>query len=795
MRSLLKQVIALSTVAVISSYFVSSAFCESLQRPMPPALDVRTWTLPEWLQQAAAEPGAAIPAREISIAGTWGGFCTIDRDFYRTELTLTLNPAERETAAGRIQFFSLKTIRNGQLEAEPRHTAEAVAKYDPIGSTLELKITNWTGKGFYDATDTLQMDGVVTFQPDRIAGECVRTRKQERFDRETPQPQTIGYGYVLARDPSDIQSLVAKVKALANLTRDALKAYSGRRVEPNTDPRIVDQLVGLDSELRTIFPKIDPMKVQSQNHFPAAAHLFSDEIFQRHFGMKFDELDVWESKRIGHTIQLIGKGQSEENRLRLKPLGYLSSYFSSGGSFNRAVVISHLLPRREVRRWVSQQLKRGNQLGFTQGADTELSRVRYDFNSKLGMLTQSEKASAVAAIDVYIDKLAGPMLERGVAKLLTRRPDEMYFYSLESWQASSGFDPSLLDERHFERLQEAVDSRIDNLLETRLQADVDRISQIGNDFESISKVTRAYFELLPVYRRHDTMLQLTPRPSFQLVLKYVTDLRRYLLNRHQDRLIARIQEAASREELDSIVSSILSIPNSIEQSLREKINQANEKQIAKIDHEAWLAMLSVGERELLDANGKIQVPLIPTAPTEDEIRRALPRSMADIYGSMVGPYRYQHNIAALTILTRKRRSPDPDGMTIEYLEVQFVKPVERSNDVANLFSVCYRCRMHAQMLKPVGEVPSAPSALLPRRHPSIEKEDERLRSDATMRGMVNVVSEFASGGWSEVTTETFHLTSRGWRSPSIVEGHVFSRPFAQELFLRYLIDAANDDQN
>lgn len=728
------------------------------QKPLPPSFESTPWVLPDWLRTEATS-GQASGQRKATLAGSWAGFYTHNKHFYRITMKLDDLADVEHGFAGPIQFFQLRKNRDGSVKKEPTAVGIARAVFDVTGRSVDLNVTKIEGSG-YGEDDTLFMDGVIALQPDRIAGLCYRQRQRTRSDRYPPRKQPVGNGFVLARDIEDQKSLVAKAYRFENLHIDLKKKYRGQQLVARTDGKIHQQIIQWASRQDRDYPRAGMNNMQTQKIFPLAANLFEDEHFTSFFGVRFDELDDRDSSIIGRTIAVRGKGQAESVRGELAKCSYLSSYFGSSGSVNRREVISHLLPRREIRRWRDQRLGRIEKLGSDSDSAKEVRQLLMQFRTHLKALAPFEREEAIKSIEGRINQVAPQTLNASVAKLLDREPDEFFFYSMESWRAASNLPLDLIDEAHFKRLQGAVDGRIDSVLRVRLREDVERISKVGEEFESIKKLQDFYRQIHRIYGRHDAELGLTDRPDFEAAARYACELYSYLLSENLPQVLEAIKSKATHQELLAYKRSLFALPLLGGSKTKERIDLVIEQQLASIDREAFLAMFSLGEQALMDDRDRIQVPKVAVPPTDDEIRLAILRSHADCYGAMTSPDTFEYSVS--TVLPVPADGSVPLGrMSLRISEVKQERRPTASSEDPRIFKVTYRYRATLSASTIIG--------------------------GREAKKMANALGALLGQFYSEPQTETFVLTETGWRSPSVKEKILRSGPVALGKFYQSLI--------
>lgn len=484
------------------------------------------------------------------ILGSWQGAYFVYPQVIRIDLVLQKAPsAAGNSVAGTFHFRTLVADPHS-LTGTFQGSYQVTGTYDPSTQSFVLTPGRWIERPSQLA-NLLKMSGVIDSRTGMAAGTFL-------------QPMTSNSGvmyFVLSRADRAPQRVLNPMKrawedSQPNRPHPITQSYLSRfRFPVGTSgiPLIkphgadIHKIANWASRLTSEYPNINlnstyALAIPAQN-------LFEDSYFSANFGKTFDSMSGDERHKFALGLRVYSNRNPEETELKRK-YQFLSRYFDG---FNVPNIVLGVLAQRVLRSWRDETLQRLHSLSGRQPlADfNQVEAMDKVTAQDLANLWPSERADVSRQMDAGRRRFAGPALRASAQQTIQSASGYKGAVALASWKSNEQTILKWADGTEAKEDSSLVQSKLNQVLETLMVAELHKLQSIGGGLDGLSK-DRAW--MLNFKNRYSRFASLAPVSS---TLKKAQLARAQELKQSQAVLLQKIDSQKTVQGLDHATSSYL----------------------------------------------------------------------------------------------------------------------------------------------------------------------------------------------------------------------------------------------
>ena len=711
-----------------SNEAVQEPFNESLSTtPVPP-----TFKRIEWPGDAQIPHGKLEdkPSFELPIMGKWNGAFYKYAYFRTIQLDLKWKDRVSGTIKGTATLQKWVRKRRGPSRFEHQGSGTVEGSFDSATRELNITIGDF-GSDNRDLGRTIySLKGVLAESPLEFAGEIFDTRSNRQTDRSKVRFYgPLGSGFVLSKQFDEKTPLIDRVSVLNGLREksSAEKVDDNGKLKDVPPEQLLAKIEQWTRRLENEYTKKE-LKDGRKALFLRSINLFEDEHFSSHFGVPFDQLPDVDSVLLGRLIYRATTRREfgDQWRDKLKSYSGFQRTFGMVGDYSRVDTISHIWPRRIIRRWKKQSYQSMADAPVYSRQTTDVDRLRKADSRWSKQLFPSENNDEKFST---LYKKIGPSVADGyIAELVGAPPSMETLNKLRNWHVDTSLKNFGLKGTNFSNYRELIDKRFKFILAQLVQSNVDAMAALENESGSSAEYCRLQQEMLQQFSQYRFS------PPIEEAVQYSRELRAAVLKRQWETIETKIAACTKPEEITKLKGAVLQFPEGIEATTLAIASKAFDTKLDAINRPYFESLFSKRELALMGEGNSLQIPASPVSPpTDHEIKLAIVREYAAAIpsGRKTAADTYDYVVALLNIPGKKTQ--------VRIVAVEQIGKAEKLENAK--FRVKFRYSTRTRYMF--------------------------LERDKFVTNMQNQLAKQADGVFLEPVEETFVLTQSGWRSPSI----------------------------
>ena len=684
----------------------------------------------EWPGDAKVSPVelADKPNFDLPVTGDWNGVFYKYADFRAIQLHLEWEDRASGKLKGTAKLQKWVQKRREPSRFESQGSGTVVGTFDTATRELDITIGDFGLQNRGLDRTVYALKGVLAESPLEFAGDIFENRSNREPDRSKVKfSRPLGSGFVLAKQPGEKTPLIDRAAELNGLRAraSAEKLANNGKLKDVPPEQLLTKIEQWIRRLESEYSK-EELKGRKELYL-RSINLFADEHFSKYFGVPFDQLPDVDSAILGKLIRRAARGREFGDQWRNK-LNFYSGFertFRMTGDYSRVDTISHLWPRRVIRRWKDQAYQSTVESPVYAQKFMDVERLRRSNLAWSKRLFPSEgNDQAYSALYQEI----GPAVADGyIAKLVAASPSMETLNKLGRWRTDAPVKYSELPGTISHKHRVLIDKRSKFVLTELIQSHIDGLAALKDEAGSLEECCRLQREMLKHFSSHRFQSPVAE------VFEYSKELRSALFERTWDTAKTKIAACTTLEEVAELRGEILPYPDGFKKVTFSIASETFDRKIAEINRPYFESLFSERELALMDKNNKIQIPATIAPPSDHEIRLAIVREIVEAvpHGRRTASNTLDFVFIAPMIVQKTQ-------LQIRNVD-QLSDPVEEAGEFR--IKIQYTGRAKYKFLE----------------------------RDGFMTKLQNRLALLDSLSPTDPSVESFVLTSSGWRSPTMAQ--------------------------